>query len=321
MLSRRWLAGLALCLSLLAACQGRKKKLIAVVPKGTAHLFWVSVQAGAMAAGQQSGVDITWQGPPAETDYDRQIQIVDSMLARHVDGLALAATERKALVQSLDRAAALGIPVTVFDSGVDSDKYMTFIATNNYEGGQIAARELARLVKGKGTVAMVENAPGSASTMDRERAFEDVIHKEYPQIEIVARQFGLSDRAKAMTAAENILTAHPDLNGMFASAEPSSLGAALALKARGMGGKVRLVAFDASEPMVEELKAGIIDATVAQDPFGMGFQAVKTLVDKLNGQTPPKHIDLSPHLIHREDLDKPEIHALLFPDIQKYIHQ
>jgi ribose transport system substrate-binding protein len=303
----------------LVSCQRSKTKRIAVVPKGNSHVFWVTVHAGAAAAGQKFGVEILWNGPAQETEYARQIQIVDSMIAQRVDGIALAAAERKALNNSLDRAAQLGIPVTVFDSAVDSTNYMTFLATNNYEGGQMAARELAQLVGGKGKVAMVMHAPGSASTMDRERGFEDVMKAEFPGIEIVQRQFGMSDRSKAMAAAENILTAHPDLNGIFGSSEPSSMGTAQAIKSRGLSGKVKFVAFDSSDNMIEDLKGGTIDAMVVQDPFKMGFEAVKTLVDKLNGVTSPKKIDLQARVVRRADLDKPEIRDLLYPDVKKYV--
>ena len=301
---------------LTGACNSSKKRRIAVVPKATSHIFWLTVQSGAEAAGQKLGVDVIWNGPPAETEYDRQMQIVDSMIAQHVDGLAVAAAERNALNRSLDRAAQRGIPVTVFDSGVDSTNYMTFLATDNYEAGKMGARELARLVGAKGTVAMVMHAPGSASTMDRERGFDDVMKAEFPQINVVARQFGMSDRSKAMGAAENILTAHPDLNGIFASSEPSSIGASLALKSRGLSGKVKFVSFDSSDSLIEDLKGGTIDAMVVQDPFKMGFEAVKTLVDKLNGATPPKRIDLPARVVHKADLDKPDVHQLLYPGVK-----
>lgn len=310
---RSKLAAALVSLLLVSSCQTSKKKRIAVVPKGTSHVFWLTVRAGAEAAGQKFGVDIIWNGPPLETEYDRQMQIVDSMIAQHVDGLAVAAAERNALNRSLDRAAELHIPVTVFDSGVDSTNYMTFLATDNYAAGRMAARELARLVGAKGTVAMVMHAPGSGSTMDRERGFEDVMKSEFPQIQIVARQFGMSDRSKAMGAAENILTAHPDLNGIFASSEPSSIGTALALKSRDLSGKVKFVSFDSSDTLIEDLKGGTIDAMVVQDPFKMGFEAVKTLVDKLNGTTPPKRIDLPARVVTKADLDKPDVHELLFP--------
>ncbi|MBM3766812.1 MAG: substrate-binding domain-containing protein [Acidobacteria bacterium] len=314
-------AAFVLAVLLLAACQRNSKKTIAVVPKATSHLFWVSVQAGAMAAGEEFGVNVEWNGAASETEYPRQIQIVDSFISRRVDGIALAATERKALVGVLDRAAQANIPVTVFDSGVDSENYMSFLATNNYEGGQLAGRTLGRLLNGNGKVAVVMHAPGSGSTMDRERGFEDAIKAEFPGIRIVAQQFGQSDRSKAMAAMENILTAHPDLDGVFASSEPSSMGASLALKSRSLNGRVKLVAFDSSDVMIEDLKGGVIDAMVVQDPFRMGHDAVKTLVEKLNGQTPPKKIDLSARVVTKADLDKEDVKQLLFPDVKKYLKQ
>jgi ribose transport system substrate-binding protein len=311
----------ALGVLLLVGCQQNSKKTIAVVPKATSHLFWVSVQAGAMAAAEEYGVNVEWNGAASETEYPRQIQIVDSFISRRVDGIALAATERKALVAVLDRAAQANIPVTVFDSGVDSDNYMSFLATNNYEGGQLAGRTLGRLLNGNGKVGVVLHAPGSGSTMDRERGFEDAMKAEFPGIRIVAQQFGQSDRSKAMAAMENILTAHPDLDGVFASSEPSSMGAALALKSRGLNGRVKLVAFDSSDVMIEDLKGGVIDAMVVQDPFRMGHDAVKTLVDKLNGQTPPKKVDLSARVVTKADLEKEDVKLLLFPDVKKYLKQ
>jgi len=316
--NRHVAAVLLLCAALLS-CTANRKKLIAVVPKATSHLFWVSIQAGAMAAGRDLDVDVLWNGPATETDYSRQIEIVDSMIARHVDGLALAAQDRTALDASLNRAAKEGVPVTVFDSGVDSTNYMTFVATNNYAAGEMAARKLAELLHNKGSIAMVLYVPGSSSTMERERGFEDTMAKEFPQIRILQKQYGMSDRSKAMAAAENILTAHPDLDGIFASTEPSSVGTALALNSRKLAGKIKFVAFDASEGMVEDLKRGTIDALVAQDPFRIGYQAVQTLVDKLHGKTPPKRIDLSARVITKPDLDKPEIKALLNPDVKKYL--
>lgn len=313
-----WAAAAAAASIWLAACSGKpSRKQIAVIPKATSHLFWLSVQAGAFEAGRRLDVEVLWNGPSAETEYSRQIQIVDSMVARGVDGIAIAATERKALVQAVERAVAAGIPVTVFDSGLDSDKYMTFLATNNYEGGQMAARELADQVGGAGDVALLMHAPGSQSTMDRERGFEDTLQKEFPRIRIVARQFGMSDRAKARAAAENFLTGQAELKGIFASAEPSSLGASLAIKARNLQDKIALVGFDSSESLVEDLKTGAVDALVVQDPYFMGFEAVRTLVDKLNGRTPPKQIDLHARVIRKDDLAKPDVQKLLFPTLQQ----
>lgn len=314
---RRHVVGLLLG----AGCRARRKKLVAVIPKATSHLFWVSVQAGSYAAGRDCNVEVLWNGPGQETEYSRQIQIVDSMVARRVDGIAIAAAERKALVQAVDRAVAAGIPVTIFDSGLDSENYMTFVATNNYEAGKMGARALARLMGGRGKAAMILHAPGSYSTMERERGFGDVIQAEFPGIRIVAGQFGFSDRAKSMAAAENILTAHPDLEGIFCSTEPSSSGAGLALKGRGLAGKVKFVAFDFSDPMIEDLKAGVIHAMVVQDPFRIGYEAVRTIADKLGGKNPPKRMDLDARVITVEDLGRPEVRRLLSPEIHQSLRQ
>lgn len=301
---------------LLGACNQSRKKVIAVIPKATSHVFWIAVQKGAQAAGKELDVEVEWNGAPSETDYSRQIQIVDSMINRHVDGIAVAASERKALVASVDRAMSQGIPVTIFDSGLESENYTSFVATNNYEGGQLAGRTLAKLIGGKGKVALLMNIPGSTSTMDREKGFEDVIAKEFPNIKIVAKQFGMSDRSKARAAAENILTANPDLDGMFGSSEPSSVGCSLAVKAREMAGKVKLVAFDANESLVDDMKNGAVQAIVVQDPYKMGYEAVRTVVDKLKGKTPAKRIDLSAQVILATEVNNPEFQRLLAPEIK-----
>jgi ribose transport system substrate-binding protein len=294
--------------------------LIGIVSKGQAHQFWQAVHAGAVSASRDYGVDIMWNGPTDETDITRQIQIVESMMARHVDGLAIAPAESKALVQSVESAIRQGIPVTIYDSGLDVTDYASFVATNNYEAGEMAARKLGALLNGKGKVIAINHMPGSASSMDRERAFAATIAKEFPGVQIVGSQYGMSDRAKVLAAAENLLTAHPDVDGVFASAESSSVGAALALKARKLAGKVRFVAFDSSPDLVQDLQDGTIDALIAQDPFKIGYKAIQSLVEKLNGQDPPKKVDLSAIVITRADLSKPEIHAMLFPDFSKYLN-
>ena len=274
-------------------------------------MFWLTVQKGAFDAGRELNVDIQWNGPASETDFSRQIQIVDSMVSQRVDGIALAAADRKALVTPVERAAAANIPVTVFDSAVDTTQYVSYVATDNVEAGRLAARTLITFLNGQGKVGVVMHAPGSASTMDREKGFTEAIAAEAPNIQIVASQYGMSDRSKARAAAENILTAHPDLNGIFASSEPSSVGASLAIQGRQLKDKVMLVAFDASDTMIEDLRGGAIDAMIVQDAYRMGYEAVKTLVDKLNNKTPPKRVDLHAARVQLKDLNESEVKRLL----------
>jgi ribose transport system substrate-binding protein len=296
------------------ACNQNRQKTVAVVPKATSHIFWVLVRTGAMDAGRQFGINTVWNGPNAETDYARQIQIVDSAIAQRVDGLVLAATDRKALVQYVDKAMAAGIPVTIFDSGLDSDNYVSWVATNNVAAGEMGGRTLGKLLGGKGKVAIIQHVPGSVSTQDRESGFEQVMAAEFPGIRIVQKLYGMSDRAKAMQAAENILTAHPDLDGMFASTEPSASGLLLAVKARNLGGKLKVVGFDANDSMIEEMRAGNLHAMVVQDPYKIGFEAVRTIADKLAGRAPQKRIDTPAVVVTKENLDSPEVQKLFKPE-------
>ena len=160
---------------------------------------------------------------------------------------------------------------------------------------------------------MVMQKPGGSSTVLRERGFDDTIAKEFPRIQIAARQFGMADPAKSRAAAEDILTAHPDLAGIFASSEAASLGSIQAIKNRNLSGKVKLVTFDFSKAHVEALEDGTINAMLVQDPFRLGYESVKSLVDKLNGKTPPKRMELPARVIVKADLDKPEVRALVSP--------
>ena len=310
---------LAIGLVCLSACNRNTKKRIAVIPKGTAQVFWQTIHAGAVAAGREFDLEILWDGPPSETDYARQLEIFDSMLNRHVDGIVVSAADKSILSGSLDRAAKAGIPVVVFDSGVESTNYVSFVATNNYQAGQLGARKLAELIGGKGPIAMLSHAPGSGSTMDRERGFKDAVRQEFPGIQIVAEQFSMADRAKGLASAENILASQPGLAGIFASSEPSAVGVARAVKTRGLAGKLKFVGFDSTDGLLEDVTGGVIDALVVQDPFKIGYEGVRVVRDRLAGATPPKQIDLTAAVVSKADLDKPEIKALLHPDLEKYL--
>jgi len=312
------IAALVSAVLLSAGCKQPKRKVIGMVPKGTSHMFWVTVQAGALAAAKQFDVELIWNGPAQEAEVDRQIQIVDSMVARHVDALAVAVSDRNALVLSIDRAAAENLPVAIFDSGVETSNYLTYVGTDNYRAGRLAGQTLATLLGGRGSVGVMRNAPNSASTTDRERGFSEAL-KDFPGIRIVASDFGMADRDKANAAADRMLSTNPGLNGIFASNELSSTGAARAIQGHGLAGKIRFVAFDASDALLDDLRNGVVDALVVQDPFKMGHDTVKVLVDRLQGVTPPKRIDLDAWLVRKEDLDKPALKQLLHPEVSKYL--
>lgn len=300
-----------------SACNREHKRVIAVIPKGNSHIFWQSVHAGAAKAAREKGVEIVWNGPPSETDYTGQLQIADAMINRRVDAIALAPIDRKVMVGVVERAARQNVPVIIYDSGIDTELYVSRIATDNYKAGRMAADRMGKILGGKGTVAIVAVQPGGASTEAREKGFEDAIRDKYPGIQIVDKRFGMADIAKSLLASENILTAHPGLDALFASNESSSMGAAQAL--RGRARKAKLVGFDASPTLLDDLRSGLIDSLIVQDPFKMGYEAVMTAIRKLDGQPVAKVIDLEPRLIDLQNIDQADVQAQLHPDLKKYL--
>jgi ribose transport system substrate-binding protein len=312
------LHGLGL-LAILAAtgCNREQKRVIAVIPKGNSDIFWQSVHAGAVKAARENSAEVVWNGPATETDYTAQLQIVDAMINRRVDAIALAPIDRQAMVSVVDRAADRHVPVIIFDSGVDTQRFISQVATDNYKAGQMAGERMGKILDGKGKVVIVGVKPGAASTEAREKGFEDTIQQRFPGIQILDKRFGMAAVALSMTVAENMLTAHPDLDGLFASNESGTIGAAQALRDR--RGKVKLVGFDWSPALLDNLKSGLVDSLVIQDPFQMGYQAVTAAVKHLEGQQVTKIVDMQPRLIDSHNLSDPAIQTQLHPDLKKYL--
>jgi ribose transport system substrate-binding protein len=303
---------LFLALVLLASCARQDQRVIGVVPKGANHIFWLTVKAGAEKAAAESGYTVEWNAPALEIDAKRQQDIVESMVNRRLAGIALAPVDKKALVNVVDRATAAGIPTVIYDSDVDTPNRLSYVATDNREGGRLAARRIGELLGGKGKVGIIGFMPGSASTMEREDGFAEELKANFPGIELVGLQFGMADRAKAMAVTENMMTAHPDLAGLFADNESSSSGAVQALKSR-VNRTVKLVAFDASDALIADLKEGWIDSLVLQDPYRMGYDSVAAITRKLRGETPSARLDLPATLATRDDLLAGRVAKQLLP--------
>jgi ribose transport system substrate-binding protein len=314
---KKYLWATGLLFAVLSGCNREHKRIIAVIPKGNADLFWQSVHAGAVKAGRETGVDVLWNGPASEADFTVQIQIVDAMINRRVDAIALAPTDRQALVTVVERAASRNVPVVIFDSAIDTQHFVSQVATDNYKAGQLAGERMGKILDGKGKVVIVAVKPGAASTEAREKGFEDAIHQKFPGIQILDKRYGMAMVAQAMTVTENMLAAHPDLDGMFASNESSAIGAAQALRSR--AGKIKLVGFDWSPTLLDNLSSGLVDSLVIQDPFKMGYQTVMGAVKHLQGEAVTKIVDLEPRLIDRENLNNPDVQAQLHPDLKKYL--
>jgi ribose transport system substrate-binding protein len=283
---------------------------IAVIPKGTTHIYWQSVKAGAEQAAKEFNCNIFWNGPERETDRERQIQIVEDFIVQKVDGVVLAPLDKDALVPSVDKLASLKIPCAIVDSGIDTSNYVTFAATDNYQGGVLAARRMGEILGGKGNLLVLKYVPGSASTTDRENGFIDTIGKEFPNMKIVDSKYGQDTVETALQAAEDMLTRNKDVQGFYACNASTAVATLQALQSQNRS-EIKMVGFDAEKALIDGLKAGQIDALVVQNPFKMGYEGVKAIVMSIQGKPVEKKIDTGVSVVTKDALDKPDIKALL----------
>ena len=228
-----------------------------------------------------------------------------------VAGIVLAPLDSEALVPVVERVHKADIPCVIVDSGIETEKIISFVATNNYQGGVIAAQRMGEILNGKGKIIVVKYVPGSASTTNRENGFIDTIEKQFSGIEIVDTKYGMDTPETSLQATEDLLTKNAELDGLFACNASTAIGALQALQSQKRTGKIKMVGFDAEKALINGLKAGVIDSLVVQNPFKMGYEGVKAVVDRLDGKIVPKKIDTGVVLVTREDLEKPEIKALL----------
>jgi ribose transport system substrate-binding protein len=310
---------------ILAACGGSSadpdRTTIAVIPKGTSHVFWQSVHAGAAKAAQELDVDIIWRGPLREDDRASQVSEVEGFITRGVSGIVLAPLDEAALVGPVNDAMRAGIPVVIFDSGLKGNEYVSFVATDNQHGGRLAGEGLARLLPDGGKAVMLRYAEGSASTNEREAGFLEEIAK-HENVEVVSsNQYGGADVEGAYKRAEAMLHRfrRPDgslgIDGIFTPNESTTLAMLRVLQGSGWAGKVKFIGFDASDTLVKGLSDGHIDGLVLQSPVNMGYLGVTTMVEHLKGRPVEKRIDTGAQLVTRDRMEEPAVKELLHPDL------
>lgn len=322
------LLGAAFAACLCVALSAADSFTIAVIPKGTTHEFWKSIHAGAVKAEQELGtqgvkVKLFWKGPLREDDRDQQIQVVENFTARQVSGIVLAPLDSQALVAPVASAAQAKIPTVVIDSDLKSDKQVSFVATDNFKGGQLGGEFLAQQLGGKGKVILLRYQVGSASTEAREAGFLDAL-KKFPNIQLVSSdQHAGATRELAYQASQNLLNRFGrDVDGIFCPNETATIAMTKALRDIGRaGGKVKLVGFDSGTQSVLDLKNGDVQALVVQDPLKMGYLGVMTVVQQLQGKTVEKRIDTGVSLVTKENMNQPDMAALLAPPIAKYLKE
>ena len=301
---------------------------IAVIPKGTTHEFWKSINAGAVkaereinAAAGHEAVKIIWKGPLKEDDREQQVQVVENFVGRKVNAIVIAPLDRRALVAPVEGAIKAKIPVIVIDSGLETKAISSYVSTDNREGGRIAGRQLGKLLGGRGNIIMLRLQVGSASTEEREEGFLEAIKKEFPSIKILSSdQHAGASRDTAKQASENLLNRFgKQLNGIFASNESATAGMLLAVRDAGLAGKVKFVGFDSGETLNAGLMSGHIDGLVVQNPMRMGYLGVKTAYAILKGENVPPMIDTGVGFVTKANFNDPAMAEMVHPPLDKYL--
>ncbi|MBN2703928.1 MAG: substrate-binding domain-containing protein [Pontiellaceae bacterium] len=283
------------------------KNIIAVIPKGTAGMWWEVVHKGANKAAQELGYEILWTGPEQESDREKQIQSVEDSMAKNVAGLVLAPNDYQALARPVTKVYDAGIPCVIIDSavGVDEEYYSSFAATDNVEGGATAARIMGAKLNGRGNVILTKFVQNSASTDARTAGFVETLEAEFPNIEIIDEQFTLGTvEDSRQKTADMMLRNRDNVDGLFAVNHPTSVGAYKALQSVGLAGKVVMIGFDSDKVLVEGIEKGEVEALIVQNPYEIGYQGVQLVVKAINGETNPKMVPIPSMVADRDSIEQ-----------------
>ncbi|HEX4143748.1 MAG TPA: substrate-binding domain-containing protein [Pirellulales bacterium] len=299
---------------------GKAKYRLAVIPKGTTHEFWKSVHYGAVQAADELGAEILWLGPLLEQDRAGQIDVVQNFITKRVDGIILAPIDSQALVAPVDQAHEEGIPVVIFDSGLDEERLadpaavVSYVATDNERGGELAADEISRRLPNGGRVVLLRYMVGSQSTFERETGFLKGLEK-HPKLTLLSSdQYSGDTPQSALDKAQQVLDKDGDqIDALFAVCEPNTAGTLRALEESGRAGKIVFIGFDPNQRIVQALADNKVQGLVLQDPVRMGYLATKAMIEHLNGQQVEQRINTGEVVATPENMNDPAIKPLLAP--------
>lgn len=288
------------------------KAYIAIVSKGFQHQFWQSVKQGAEKAAAEFNVEISFEGPDKETNVQQQMDQLGNAMAKNPQALALAALDSKAAEGVLQDAKNRNIPVIAFDSGVDSSTPVATASTDNKAAAAEAAKNLARLIGNSGTIAIVGHSQTATSGTDRRDGFVEWLKANAPGISIADIQYADGDQLKSTDAAKNILSANPDLKGMYGTNEGAAIGVVNAVQELSLSGKITVVGFDSGKAQIDAIRSGLMAGAVTQNPVGIGYETVKAAVAAIKGETVQKDIDTGFYWYDKTNIDDPKIAANLY---------
>ncbi len=313
MFSRRFILGALSAATLAgpASMAAAEDIYIPLVSKGFQHQFWQAVKLGAEQAADEFDVTITFEGPDNETMVDRQIDMLAAALANNPKAIGFAALDSQAAIPLLKQANDKGIPIIAFDSGVDSDIPLSTATTDNLAAAALAADKMAEKLGGKGKVAVVGHDQTSRTGIDRRDGFVNRIAEKYPDIEVVTVQYGQGDHLKSTEVTKAILTANPDLNGIFGTNEGSAIGVVNGVQELGTEGLV-IIGYDSGKAQKDAIKSGLMAGAITQNPVGIGYETVKAAVAALKGEEVPALIDTGFYYYDASNMDDPQIAAVLY---------
>ena len=315
--AERAAVGLAAGLLLLSACGANTPPAplhsVTLVAKSTQTEFWLSVFAGAEAAAAEYNLELTTVGPETEEDYETQ----NDMIARAGEAGTVArvfsAIDFEKHAPAVDAAAQAGVRIVSIDSGVDSSQVSTYIGTDNYAAGQMAAQAALEQVEGPLSVGLVNYDEGTANGQERERGVLDALAR-CGRASVAAEITTLVDAEQAREDTAALLAGHPDINVLVAFNEPTSVGAAQAVEELGLEEQVFLVGFDSNVATIEGLQTGSVDALVVQNPYAMGYLGVESAYRLLTGQAEglAPMVDTSTQIVYRSNLFSLDSQKALF---------
>lgn len=322
MLSRRafvGVAGAALMTTMMPVASSAQDVTIPIIVKDTTSFYWQIVLAGARQAGKDLGVNVPELGAQSESDINGQITILENAVAGSPAAVVISPTEFKALGAPIDEAAK-SVPIIGIDSGADSQAFTSFLTTDNVQGGRIAADGLAAAIeaatgKVEGDIAIITSLPGVGSLDQRREGFLDQIKTKYPGLNVVADRFADGQATTGLNMMTDLITANPNLVGVFASNLIMAQGVGQAIAENKLGDKIKVIGFDSDEKTVGFLKEGVLAGLVVQDPYRMGYDGVKTALAVSKGEKVETFVDTGANLVTQANMADPKIDALLNPKI------
>jgi ribose transport system substrate-binding protein len=291
-------------------------KRVAVIVMNTSSVFFQAIIKGAQdAASQANGVTVIPMGSTQEGDLAGAIRALEDAVSQKPVAVIVTPADPDAFGPPID-SIPKGIVVVTADSKAHSDRVDIALSTNNVEGGKLAARALAEAIKKKygkaeGEVAILSNAPSVSTLFQRQDGFKEVLAKDYPGLKVVTLRIGDGNAPSGITNCLDVLSAFPNLRGIWADGGPQGMGAGQALGESNGQERVMMVSFDVNAKLLDLLKTGVIKALVLQDPYKMGFEGVKDALAKADGKEVPKDIDTGATVVTADNLNTPEIQALL----------